>query len=141
MQPNTLVMFADQMRADGLGCAGHPIVKTPNLDRLAERGVFFENAYTPDPICVPARASFTTGNYPHKSTGTKENRGRIRNDQIKIAQFSQITGISPMHLENCITFRTPHRANRDWFMDFKRLHWPNRGGYSRNTIQQAKNRA
>lgn len=83
MRPNVLVIFADQMRSDAMGCAGNPIVKTPNLDRLAREGVIFDNAYTPDPICVPARAALTTGNYPHKSTGAKENRGRIRDDQIK----------------------------------------------------------
>jgi arylsulfatase len=78
------------MRADAMGCAGHPCVRTPNLDRLADDGVRFVNAYTPDPICVPARASFTTGNYPHKCTGSKSNSGRILDDQIKIAElFSQ----------------------------------------------------
>ncbi len=86
MRPNILVIFADQMRADAMGCAGHPAVRTPNLDRLAAEGVRFTNAYTPDPICVPARATFTTGNYPHRCTGSKNNAGRIRDDQLKIAE-------------------------------------------------------
>lgn len=87
MKPNVLVIFADQMRADTMGCAGHPLIKTPNLDRLAREGIHFQRAYSPDPICVPARASFTTGNYPHKCTGSKNNSGRIRDDQIKIAEL------------------------------------------------------
>ena len=86
MPPNILVFFADQMRADTLGCAGHPLVKTPHLDDLAESGVIFRNAYTPDPICVPARAAFTTGKYPHRCTGSKNNSGRIRDGQPKIAE-------------------------------------------------------
>ncbi len=49
-----------------MGCVGHPIVKTPNLDSLAARGTVFENAYTPSPICVPARASIACGEYVHK---------------------------------------------------------------------------
>ena len=50
-----------------MGCAGHPLVETPNLDALAERGTRFSNAYTPSPICVPARASFATGRYVHRN--------------------------------------------------------------------------
>lgn len=92
MKPNILVIFADQMRADTMGCAGHPCIKTPNLDRLAAEGVRFSNAYTPDPICVPARAAFTTGNYPHKCTGIKNNSGRIGDDQVKIAEFFSQNG-------------------------------------------------
>lgn len=92
MKPNILVIFADQMRGDSMGCAGHPVVQTPNLDRLASEGVRFSNAYTPDPICVPARATFTTGNYPHTCTGSKNNGGRIRDDQIKIAELFAANG-------------------------------------------------
>lgn len=92
MKPNVLVIFADQMRADAMGCAGNPIIQTPNLDRLANDGVRFTNAYTPDPVCVPARATFTTGNYPHKCTGTKNNGGRIKDDQIKIAEVFSRSG-------------------------------------------------
>lgn len=50
-----------------MGCAGHPLAKTPHLDALAERGTRFTNAYTPSPICVPARASFATGKYTHET--------------------------------------------------------------------------
>jgi arylsulfatase A-like enzyme len=53
---------------------------------LAARGVTFANSCTPNPICVPGRASITTGNYSHVCTGNKGNAGRIRDDQIKIAQ-------------------------------------------------------
>lgn len=63
---NFLIVIADEHRKDALGCAGHPIVKTPNLDGLAARGTIFENAYTPSPICVPARAAMACGDYVHK---------------------------------------------------------------------------
>ena len=85
-RPNVLLITADQLRADAIGPGGNAFVQTPNLDRLAESGVNFTNAYTPSPICVPARASITTGNYPHKCTGSKNNAGRIRDGQLKIAQ-------------------------------------------------------
>jgi choline-sulfatase len=58
---NTLVILSDEHQARAMGCAGHPFVRTPNLDRLASRGLRFTNAVTPSPICVPARAAFATG--------------------------------------------------------------------------------
>lgn len=48
-----------------MSCAGHPVARTPHLDELAARGTRFTNAYTPSPICVPARAAFATGRYSH----------------------------------------------------------------------------
>ncbi|MSU90762.1 sulfatase-like hydrolase/transferase [Rhodobacteraceae bacterium 2CG4] len=62
--PNILLILSDQHRADALGCAGSAFVRTPNLDRLAAEGVRFANAYTPWPVCTPARASMWTGVYP-----------------------------------------------------------------------------
>ena len=62
---NVLIIISDEHRKDALGCTGHPIVKTPNLDSLAARGTIFENAYTPSPICVPARAAMACGDYVH----------------------------------------------------------------------------
>ncbi|MCH9672965.1 MAG: sulfatase-like hydrolase/transferase [Gammaproteobacteria bacterium] len=58
---NFLFLFSDQHTRRALGCMGHPVVKTPHLDSLAERGVLFTDAYTNAPICVPARASLATG--------------------------------------------------------------------------------
>lgn len=66
-QSNLLVIISDEHQARALGCAGHPFVQTPHLDRLAEGGMRFTNAYTPSPICVPARASFATGHYAHQT--------------------------------------------------------------------------
>ena len=58
---NHLVIMSDEYMAGALSCAGHPVVRTPNLDRMAERGVRFEHAYTPSPMCVPARGAFQAG--------------------------------------------------------------------------------
>ncbi len=67
MTSNMLVIMSDEHQARALGCAGHPLVQTPHLDGLAARGTRFTNAYTPSPICVPARASFATGKYAHQT--------------------------------------------------------------------------
>jgi choline-sulfatase len=64
---NLLIIISDEHRKDAMGCAGHPIVKTPNLDALAARGTLFTNAYTPSPMCVPTRASLACGDYVHKT--------------------------------------------------------------------------
>jgi len=78
---NLLIIISDEHRKDAMGCAGHPMVKTPNLDALAARGSLFANAYTPSPMCVPTRASIACGDYVHK-TGYWDSatpyEGRIR---------------------------------------------------------------
>jgi choline-sulfatase len=67
MQPrNLLFIMSDEHSRRVLGCHGHPMIKTPNLDRLAGRGVRFTDAYCNSPICVPSRASFQTGRYVHE---------------------------------------------------------------------------
>ncbi len=60
-RPNILLVMTDQQRFDSLGCYGSTWTRTPNLDRLASEGVRFENCYTNNPICTPARASLMTG--------------------------------------------------------------------------------
>ncbi|MGF6875236.1 sulfatase-like hydrolase/transferase [Paraburkholderia sp. MM5477-R1] len=66
MKPsNVLFILSDEHQHNLMGCAGHPFIQTPNLDALAQRGTRFCNAYTPSPICVPARASLATGRYVH----------------------------------------------------------------------------
>ena len=63
---NILVIMTDELRRDTLGCYGNTYVKTPHIDKLAKEGIRFDNAYTPSPICVPARASIATGKYVHE---------------------------------------------------------------------------
>ena len=73
MKPaNVLFILSDEHQRAAAGCYGHPLVQTPHLDRLAARGVRFTSAYTPCPICVPARASLATGRYVHQ-TGNWDN--------------------------------------------------------------------
>ncbi|TFG00343.1 MAG: hypothetical protein EU540_05410 [Promethearchaeota archaeon] len=62
---NVLFIMTDQHRADHMGCAGNPVVKTPNLDRLAQEGIRFTNAFCANPMCMPNRASIFTGVYPN----------------------------------------------------------------------------
>ncbi len=63
---NLLFILSDEHNPRVLGCAGHPMIKTPHFDRLAARGVRFTDAYCNSPICVPSRASLATGRYVHQ---------------------------------------------------------------------------
>lgn len=87
---NLIVIMSDEHDPRVMGCAGHPLVKTPHLDALAARGVRFPNAYTPSPICVPARAAFATGLRVHQIrhwdnampyTGTPRGWGHVLQQQ------------------------------------------------------------
>jgi len=61
--PNVLFILTDDHRWDILGAMGHPFIQTPNMDRLADEGVLFENAFVTTSLCSPSRASFLTGQY------------------------------------------------------------------------------
>lgn len=66
-RPNLLYIHSDQHNPRVTGCYGDPLVRTPNLDALAARGVVFEHAYCPSPICVPSRMSMLTGRHPFEN--------------------------------------------------------------------------
>ena len=63
-QPNILFILSDDQGAWAMNCAGTPELRTPNLDRLAETGIRFENFFCASPVCSPARASILTGQIP-----------------------------------------------------------------------------
>jgi len=73
-RPNVVLIISDQHQQQASGCYGtsirtiHGESPTPNIDNLARQGVMFTNAYTPSPLCAPARASLMTGVYPHQHT-------------------------------------------------------------------------
>ncbi|QDV29530.1 Choline-sulfatase [Planctopirus ephydatiae] len=70
-RPNILFIIADDLN-NSLGCYGHPLAKTPNIDRLAQQSVRFDKAYCTFPLCGPSRNSILTGLYPN-STGILQN--------------------------------------------------------------------
>ncbi len=87
-QPNVIFFLSDDQRADLLGCAGHPILKTPVIDGLAKSGVRFENAFVTTSICAASRATFFTGHWErsHKYTfGTPPISEKLIHDSYPVA--------------------------------------------------------
>jgi N-acetylglucosamine-6-sulfatase len=74
-RPNIVVVLVDDLRWDDIGVAGHPFVETPNIDRLAEQGTRFLNAFASTPLCSPSRASILTGQYV-RTNGIIDNTAR-----------------------------------------------------------------
>jgi arylsulfatase A-like enzyme len=107
-QPNVLFLFADQHHASAMGCAGHKVVKTPNLDKLAASGVRFSRAYCQDGICVPSRTATMTGLYP-RTTGCLDN------------------GNAPVRPERYVMLQNLFRQNGYVTGSFGKRHLPTNG--------------
>lgn len=90
-QPNILVILSDQHAPMYSGPYGHPIVQTPNMDRLAREGSVFENAYCNSPICVPSRMTLMSGLHLHHS-GIWDNGVPLPSDTVTWAHYARAAG-------------------------------------------------
>lgn len=126
---NILFIMFDQLRWDYLGCYGHPHLQTPNLDRLASRGVRFDRAHIQSPLCGPSRMSTYTGRYVH-SHGACWNAvplkvgERTMGDHLRdLGMSCHLIGKSPALMRGTLT---PEMSHGSWTMvhDSCRLsHW------------------
>lgn len=82
--PNIVVLLADDMRWDAMGCAGNPVIRTPGLDRLATRGMRFRNAFVTTSICAVSRASILTGQYARRH-GVNDFVAPLRDPEVTYA--------------------------------------------------------
>lgn len=140
--PNLITFFTDQQRPDSIGCYGQALPTTPVLDRLAEQGVRFSSAFTPNPVCGPARASLQTGCYPTK-TGNVVNNIHLPEDAVTVAKLLAASGYATgycgkWHLAstgNCgpdchrTTAVPPVRRGgfADWWLAADALEWTSHG--------------
>ena len=120
-KPNILLIMTDQHRADLMSCAGNSLVPTPNLDRLASRGVRFENAYCPYPACLASRSALLTGLYAH-TTGAINNQDlldwRYRTVAHHFAEHGYLTAlIGKMHFNDVHSHGFAYYLSiNDWLM-------------------------
>jgi arylsulfatase A-like enzyme len=96
-QPNIVFIFADQLRAQSLGFAGNPDVRTPNLDRLAGQGVVFTSAVCGCPVCTPYRACLLTGRYP-LSHGVFVNDVRLPENELTFGELFSAAGYDTAYI-------------------------------------------
>lgn len=104
---NILFIMCDQLRSDYLGCTGHPTIRTPNIDKLAERGVLFSNAFCQSPICGPSRMSFYTGRYV-SSHGSGSNFAPLRVGELNIGHH-----LNPLGLRTVLVGKTHIKADAE----------------------------
>ena len=89
---NILFIMFDQLRFDYLGCAGHPHLKTPNIDAIASKGLRFTRAYCQSPVCGPSRMSFYTGRYA-SSHGAQWNNFPLRVGELTMGDHLREAGM------------------------------------------------
>ncbi|TDQ36603.1 sulfatase family protein [Aureibacillus halotolerans] len=130
MRPNILWICTDQQRFDTLGCYGNEFVKTPNIDRLAEKGVLFEKCYSQSPVCTPSRASFLTGRYPQTNCCRQNGQAIPKNEVLVtkiLADAGYTCGLSgKLHLSPCHPSVAPVIEPRidDGYAQFHWSHHP-----------------
>lgn len=122
---NVLLITSDQQRWDTIS-QNNPLIKTPNIDRLFERGISFNRAYTSNPVCTPARISMLTGHYPSKhgcytiGTSLPENYPSIPDSMNDNGYFTALIGKA--HFQPCLTegsFESePNIFDRDFFKNW-----------------------
>lgn len=96
-RPNILFFFTDQQRWDTVGCYGNSMNITPNLDRIANEGVKFQNAFTCQPVCAPARACIQTGTYATEN-GVYRNMIPLAKDKTTIAHILKASGYDTAYI-------------------------------------------
>lgn len=106
-KPNILHIFTDQQRFDTIAALGNPIIKTPALDRLVREGTAFTSAYSPSPVCVPARCSMIYGQYPAR-TGSFENDTMLTDDRQSFMDVLRQQGYHTYGVGKCHFVPDPH---------------------------------
>lgn len=141
-QPNIILIYADQMRYDCMSPSGNKFVKTPHMQRLADEGLTFDNAFASYPLCCPFRASMMTGKYA-QGHGMYQNHFPLRGDQEFLGEHMQEAGyqtfyVGKWHLEGGPKpgfVPKDRRFGFDKFVGFNRGHSYLDGIFFRDTDQ------
>ena len=109
-RPNILILYTDQQRGDAVGCNGNAEILTPNLDRLAGGGITFTQCHVQNPVCMPSRISFLTGQYP-SALGITHMGVPVPQDTLTLPRMLRNYGYRSANFGKLHFL--PH-ANRDW---------------------------
>ncbi|UCG31858.1 MAG: sulfatase-like hydrolase/transferase [Phycisphaerales bacterium] len=91
-RPNVIFILTDDQAPNTLGIEGNPIIRTPELDRLAGEGAYFSRAYVPIPQCAPSRAAILTGLYPHQNGVLRNEDASLRPDAVTFSRLFKQNG-------------------------------------------------
>ena len=136
-QPNILLILTDMQRADTIGALGNPVIRTPHLDRLCREGTAFTSAYTPSPVCVPARACMHYGQYP-QHTGLYNNGRMSEDDGTSYVQRLGEAGYRTHAIGKCHFTPDPHamRGFQSRQTQEEIVHDPEKDDYLRFLFEQ-----
>lgn len=127
-QPNILIILADDMGWGDLGCTGSELMRTPNIDKLAEKGVLFTSAYVTGSVCAPSRAGLLTGRFPHRF-GFEDNLNEW--DEEKPSQ-EKFHGLNPSELTIADHLKPAGYKTAligKWHQGMAGIHHPNNRGF------------
>ena len=136
-KPNIVLIVTDQHRADHLGCYGNGIVRTPNIDSIAARGLAFDRFYVASPICMPNRATIMTGKMP-SAHGVPTNGLPLPLESVTFVDLLRNEGYRTAMVGKCHLQNMTPIAVEDWNYPAPRAGPPAAAGIGR--IAQARGR-
>ncbi|MHC4445006.1 MAG: sulfatase family protein [Planctomycetota bacterium] len=116
-KPNIIFVFADQLRYTAVGSSGNKIVRTPHLDRMAEEGLVFDNAFANHPLCSPYRANLITGKYGF-ANGVPDNEYLLWDNQVTIAHALKKGGYNTGYVGKWHLGRGPYPQDKRYGFDY-----------------------
>ena len=97
LRPNVILCMSDDQGWGDTGYNGHPVLRTPNLDRMAEEGIRFDRFYSADPVCSPTRGSCLTGRHPERYGITYANAGHLKKQEVTLPEVLKDLGYATGH--------------------------------------------